>query len=136
MAIVCALDTKMWEKLVNFAVEEAKIRNEKLYFVHCVEVPKLGQMVAEETLEEVGEKLGREVLEKSANIAKAKGVEFETVLSKRKDIARFILEFADAVNASLIVVGTTKKTKTGKLLFGSVAQDVILNARQPVVCIK
>ncbi|MEM0022108.1 MAG: universal stress protein [Archaeoglobaceae archaeon] len=136
MAIVCALDTKMWEKLVNFAVEEAKIRNEKLYFVHCIEVPKLGQMAVEDALEEVGEKIGRKVLEESANIAKAKGVEFETVLSKRKDVARFILEFADTVNASLIVVGTTKKTKTGKILFGSVAQEVILNARQPVVCLK
>lgn len=136
MAIVCAVDTQTWEKLVNFAVEEAKIRNEKLYFLHCVEVPKIGQMVAEEALEDVSEKLGKEVLEKSANIAKAKGVEFETVLSKRKDIARFILEFADSVNASLIVVGTRRKTKTGKILFGSVAQEVILNARQPVVCLK
>ncbi len=136
MAIVCAVDAQMWEKVVNFAVEEAKIRNEKLYFLHCVEVPKLGQMVAEEMLEDVGEKIGKEILEKSADIARSNGVEFETILSKRKDIARFILEFADNVNASLIVVGTRRKTKTGKLLFGSVAQEVILNSKQPVVCLK
>ncbi|MEM3391671.1 MAG: universal stress protein [Archaeoglobaceae archaeon] len=47
-----------------------------------------------------------------------------------------MLEFVETVNASLIVVGKTKKTKTGKILFGSVAQEVILNARQPVVCLK
>ncbi|MFN3383305.1 MAG: universal stress protein [Archaeoglobaceae archaeon] len=136
MAIVCAVDAQRWEKLVNFAVEEAKIRNEKLYLLHCVEVPKLGQMAVEEALEDVSERMGKEILEKSADIAKSKVVEFETVLSKRKDIARFIIEFADNVNASLIVVGTRGKTKTGKLLFGSVAQEVILNSKQPVVCLK
>lgn len=136
MAIVCAIDSEIWEKLVNFAVEEAKIRKEKLYFLHCVEVPKLGQMATEETLEEVSERIGREILEKSANIAKAEGLEFETVLSKRKDIARFIIEFAESVNASLIVVGTRRKTKVGKVILGSVAQEVILNAKQPVVCLK
>lgn len=136
MAIVCAVEGEKWEKLVNFAVEEAKIRGEKIYFLHCVEVPKLGQMVAEDVLEDVAEKIGREVLEKSAEVAKAKGVEFETVLSQRKDVARFIIEFADKVNASMIVVATRRKTKTGKLVLGSVAQEVILNARQPVVCLK
>lgn len=136
MAILCAVDTQRWERLAKFAVEEARIRGEKVYFLHCIEVPKLGSMVTEEILEKEVEKIGREVLEKSENIAKAKGVEFETVLSKRKDVARFILEFAEIVNASMIVVGTTKKTKTGKILFGSVAQDVILNSKKPVVCLK
>lgn len=136
MGIICAVDIQRWEKLVNFAVEEAKIRNEKLYFVHCIEVPKIGSMLAEQVLEEEGEKIGGELLEKCASVAKANNVEFETVLSRDKNVAKFVVEFAEKINASIVVIGTTKKTKTGKILFGSTAQDIILNCKQPVVCLK
>ena len=136
MAIISAVDVGRWERVARFSVEEAKLRNEKVYFLHCVEVPKVGSMVAEKVLEEEGEKMGREMLAKCAELAREKGVEFETVLSKEKNVAKFILDFADKVNASIIIIGTTKKTKTGKILFGSVAQDIILNSKQPVVCLK
>uniref|UniRef100_A0A7J2TI54 Universal stress protein n=1 Tax=Archaeoglobus fulgidus TaxID=2234 RepID=A0A7J2TI54_ARCFL len=136
MAIISAVDLQRWERIAKFAIEEAKIRNEKIYFLHCVEVPKVGSMVAEKVLEEEGEKMGMEMLSKCAEIAKREGVEFETVLSKDKSVAKFIIEFADKINASLIIIGTTKKTKAGKILFGSVARDVILNSKQPVVCLK
>ncbi|GAB7021278.1 universal stress protein [Halostagnicola sp. A-GB9-2] len=44
-----------------------------------------------------------------------------------------ILEYADDQNARYIVVASRKRSPAGKVLFGSVAQSVLLNAGCPVV---
>lgn len=51
------------------------------------------------------------------------------------DPAVAILEFADEIGADLIVVAGRKRTPTGKVLFGSVTQGVILETdRAVMVC--
>ena len=47
-----------------------------------------------------------------------------------------ILEFARENGAEEIVVGVKRRSKVGKLLMGSTAQYVILQARCPVVTVK
>lgn len=44
-----------------------------------------------------------------------------------------IVKYADRENASYIVVSSNKRSPTGKALFGSVSQSVLLNADCPVV---
>lgn len=44
-----------------------------------------------------------------------------------------IVKYADRENASYIVVSSKKRSPTGKALFGSVSQSVLLNADCPVV---
>lgn len=44
-----------------------------------------------------------------------------------------IVRYADERGARYVVIGPRKRSPTGKVLFGSVAQDVILNADCPVV---
>lgn len=45
-------------------------------------------------------------------------------------------ERAERVGASRIVVGVKHRSPVGKLLLGSAAQQIILEARVPVVCVK
>lgn len=49
------------------------------------------------------------------------------------DPAETILDEANTRGVDLICVGGRRRSPTGKALFGSVAQNVILNAEQPVL---
>lgn len=46
-----------------------------------------------------------------------------------------ILSLAEEVNPEYLVIGGRKRSPTGKALFGSVTQSVILNAERPVVTV-
>jgi nucleotide-binding universal stress UspA family protein len=52
------------------------------------------------------------------------------------DVAGAVLEAAAETGASLIVVGIRPRTPVGKLLLGSVAQRLILEATCPVLAVK
>lgn len=47
-----------------------------------------------------------------------------------------IVAFAEEIGADLIVLGVKKRSKVGKLMFGSTAQYVILQADCPVLAVK
>jgi nucleotide-binding universal stress UspA family protein len=47
--------------------------------------------------------------------------------------ASAIVEYADDQDARYIVVSPRRRSRTGKVLFGSVAQDILLEANCPVV---
>lgn len=131
MAILVALDekSKRSERVVNFSIEEAKLRKEKLYFLHSL----FGGERTEQKEIDAGEAL----LKWAEDMAKNAGVECETKLLVRgKEPAEDIVEFADEIKASLIIIGVRKRRPAGKVIFGSVAQDVILNSSQPVLCVK
>jgi nucleotide-binding universal stress UspA family protein len=47
-----------------------------------------------------------------------------------------LVKFAEDLNIDLIFLGIVKKSKVGKLLFGSTAQYIILHAPCPVVTVQ
>lgn len=53
-----------------------------------------------------------------------------------KDAGEEIVRIAERIEAGLIFMGIKKRSKVGKMLFGSTAQYVILNAPCPVVTVK
>lgn len=49
------------------------------------------------------------------------------------DPATEVVKYAEERNARYVVVSPQRKTRTGKILFGSVAQSILLSATCPVV---
>jgi len=65
------------------------------------------------------------------------GVDHElTQLVESKDAADQILRLANELNAELIVIGLRRRTPVGKLLLGSQAQTILLEAECPVLAVK
>ncbi|MCS7121642.1 MAG: universal stress protein [Archaeoglobaceae archaeon] len=131
MPILVALDKKSLrsERIVKFAINEAKLRKEKIHFVHSL----FGKDKTKE--EEIIN--GERLLDWALEMAKKSGVECEKhLLVRGKEPAEDIVEFANEIGATMIVIGIRKRSPVGKVLFGSVAQEIILKAEQPVVCIK
>lgn len=75
------------------------------------------------------------------NIVKAQiqdeKVSFNTQLVvTQQESGEKLVSFADEQDIDMIFLGIIKRSKVGKLLFGSTAQYVILNAPCPVVTVK
>ena len=64
------------------------------------------------------------------------GVEHEVRQTMGRDIADEILAVAKEVEADAIVIGIRHRTPVGKLIMGSVAQRVIIDATCPVIAVK
>lgn len=64
------------------------------------------------------------------------GLEVEVRHDVVRDVADAVVETATRESAALVVVGVRHRTPVGKVLLGSVAQRVILDAPCPVLSVK
>ena len=65
------------------------------------------------------------------------GVEHEVrQLVRGNEPAEDLIEVADEVNADFIVIGLRRRTPVGKLILGSNAQRILLDATCPVLAVK
>lgn len=138
MAIIAAVDRS--DQATDVVVEAAELAafvDESVHVVHALtrsEFVNLGTTSAQAEkpldLDEVREAAAEMAEESVPDIA----VPYETV-GVVGDPADEIVEYAANVEARYIVVRPRRRSPTGKALFGSVAQSVLLNASCPVVTV-
>ncbi|MEO6414071.1 MAG: universal stress protein [Pedococcus sp.] len=109
------------------AIEEAKLRGARLVVLNVSRGDALvdSRFASSSDWEAVKAKL------------EASGVEHEVAQTvEARDPADQLLRVAEETNAELIVIGLRRRTPVGKLIMGSAAQTVLLDADAPVLAVK
>lgn len=122
--------TETDRKVLELAKQHAKVFNAKLYIATSLE-----QVSEEKDVKEV-ERLESHLDYLKDTISK-EGIECEAhLLVRGLTPGEDIVEFAKDNKIDEIFIGIEKTSKVGKLLFGSNAQYIILEAPCPVVSVK
>jgi nucleotide-binding universal stress UspA family protein len=121
-------ESRVAEEALKVALKQARAFNAELFIVTVLEQSRELQKDDIEAAEDKLEKLKRThnindlVCETSASVS---------FLSP----GEYLVEFAQDNNIDEIVIGVKRRSKVGKLVFGSNAQFVILNAPCPVITV-
>lgn len=140
MVIVAAVDkTERASTILNQASTLAEEFDDSIHVVH---VMKRSEAVDTETssirnddaisldqLEDIAASVAIDAIEEQFLSVETQGV------GLIGDPADELIEYAEQQAARYIVVSPHRRSQTGKILFGSVAQSVLLNASCPVVSI-
>jgi nucleotide-binding universal stress UspA family protein len=125
--VVGYVPTPEGEAALSAAISESRLREEPLHVVNTSRGDSLvdSRFASDDALAAVRSRLD------------ASGVVYEIDQHVgRHDASEELVDIADRVRASLIVIGLRRRTPTGKLLTGSQAQRVLLDAHCPVLAVK
>ena len=125
--VVGYVPTPEGEAALTAAVAEARLRQQPLHVVNSSRGDALAdsRFASETALAAVRAQLD------------GAGVVYEIAQEVRgHEAAEEVVDAADRVQASLIVIGMRRRTPTGKLLTGSQAQRILLDANCPVLAVK
>ncbi|MCP4690002.1 MAG: universal stress protein [Desulfobacterales bacterium] len=128
--LACYDGTKTAEAALRKAAAHAKVWGANLVVVRSIsrELP-----LKRSRIEKAEEELDNDV----KSLLKEEAPPYETLLLvSTPDVGEQLVDVAESENIDQIFVGIEKKSKVGKLFFGSTAQYVILNATCPVVGVK
>jgi len=140
MVIVAAVDRT--DRASAVLAEATRLGDQFDDSVHALHVMTRSEAVAaEEDSVSHDEGLGPDELRARATgtataIAESNGYDTVEAVGRIGDPGEEIVRHADEHDAQYIVVSPQRKSQTGKLLFGSVAQSVLLNAPCPVVSLR
>ena len=125
--VVGYVPTPEGEAALSAAINEAQLREEPLHVVNSSRGDSLSdpRYASEDALDEVRSRLD------------ATGLAYEVKQFVRgHEASEELVEEADRLKASLIVIGIRRRTPTGKLITGSQAQRTLLDANCPVLAVK
>lgn len=127
--VVGFIRTKPGRAALERAIAEARLRKARLVVVHSAKggpSEDVEEVVAyREELEEIEERL------------RGEGVDHEVKeLIRGNSPADDLVEVAREADAEMIVIGIRRRSPVGKMILGSNAQEILLDADCPVLAVK
>lgn len=127
--MVCYDDSKSAEEALKLAIQHAKAFSAKVFLITSF-IGGSKDNIEDNRNAEAHLDYGKSLVEKE-------GLECEThLLIRGMQSGEDLVKYANENEIDEIIVGIRRTSKVGKLLFGSTAQFVILEARCPVVTVK
>ncbi|MFE9657262.1 universal stress protein [Micromonospora sp. NPDC006431] len=119
--------TPAGEAAVRAAVDEARLRGASLYVVNV----SRGDAYVDRNL------ASRQHLNELQRLLAESGIQHRVVQEVgRGEPSEELLRAVEETNAALVVIGLRHRTPVGKLLLGSTAQQILLDAPCPVLGVK
>lgn len=115
------------EAALNRAVEEAAAHSAKLLVVNVIHAD--GSTIDDRFVPAAAADKIRARLEGTDG-------EFEMIASEAPNVADALLEIAAEHQAETIVLGLRKRSQVGKLILGSIAQRILMNAETSVLAVR
>ena len=125
--VVGYVPTPEGEAALTAAISEAQLREQPLHIINSSRGDVLAdkRYASEDALDDVRARLD------------ATGVAYEIhQLVRGHEASEELVDEADRLKASLIVIGIRRRSPTGKLITGSQAQRTLLDANCPVLAVK
>jgi nucleotide-binding universal stress UspA family protein len=139
MVIVAAVDRSEKRELVAKEAESlAEAFNEEIHVVHVLsrsEFVNLERTNVDETGTSLSIDQVREIAEEYAAEAQNQLEKPSKAIGLMGEPAERITAYAKEHDARYVVVSGRKRSPTGKVIFGSVSQSILLNASSPVVSV-
>ena len=130
MKILVGFDgTNMAKAAIALAEEHARAFGATIILAYSMvggpEVPRRDFEIAENSLEH------------EKNVLLDKNIPCETIMSVRGlEAGEDLVQLANEKQVDEVIIGVRRRSKVGKIIFGSTAQFVVLNAPCPVVTVK
>lgn len=136
MVVVAAVDrNERSSRILDESAQLAEAFDETVHVVHALtrsEFVDLGVTSAQSENSKDMEQIRSAAAEMAEETVTNLEVPYEAI-GLVGEPASSVIEYAEEQNAKYIVIGPRKRSRTGKVLFGSKAQSILLNAGCPVV---
>lgn len=126
MIVVGYTEDQYGHAALDHAIEEAKVRNTSLVVVNST---------AGDSYVDAAFSQSKDIGRLEAQLASC-GVEFELEQPVGTYAADALLTVMDRPDADLLVIGIRHRNPVGKLLLGSVSQQLILECQKPILAVK
>lgn len=124
MIVVGFVDTAEGHAALDSALMEARLRNEELFVL--VQAPRGADQGDIDRASSA-----------AAETLRTSGVQHQLqTLERGDDAAEALMTNAEQAEASLIIIGLRRRSPLGKLILGSSAQRILLEAPCPVLAVK
>lgn len=126
---------------VHWARRFAQTHDATLHLLHVMAEYSPEWFGSEETMPQVGqvqeqlEDEARDGLERIASAVQKTGIQTQREIRYSLDVADTVLEYADEIDAGLIVTGTHGRKGLSHVILGSVAEKVVRRAHRPVLTV-
>lgn len=137
MAIVAAVnETERDEDILEGATSLSRVFDEPVHVVYVLPSDEFVEL-ERENIERTGKAVERDSVDEYvenvvAEIAESFDVPAESV-GLVGNVADNVVRYTEEQDARYLVIGLRKRSPTGKAMFGSVGQSILLNAECPVV---
>lgn len=142
--VVVPLDGSGWgQRAVTHAVDIARSNDSEIILLHIFKpparefTPELALANQDDQIQELREQMKQYLVGIRAEL-RNEGVRVRTqyIEAEGADVAQLICDFVNDEGVDLIVMSTRGRTGLGRLLFGSVARDVMECVTVPVLLVK